>query len=93
VTKATGVGRGGRRPGAGRPYKPPHPDLLRALAAIKDMLEAQNVQLTHLRQQRRDAGEAVPTLQRRVTELERRIGITEEPKTPRLTRRRPLGAE
>jgi hypothetical protein len=85
MTKATGVGRGGRRPGAGRPHKPSPPDLMRALARIE-------AHLTHLRQQRRDAGEAVPTLQRRVTAIERHVGLTEEPKTPRLTRRRPMDA-
>jgi hypothetical protein len=45
-----------------------------------------------LRQQRHDNTELASRLQRRVLELERHTGLTENPKAPRPTRRRPLEA-
>jgi hypothetical protein len=80
MTKSRGIGRGGPRPGAGRPRRPDP-----VLAALSEIL-------MHLRQQRRDAGEVAPGLMRRITALERRTGIIENPKAPRLTRRRPMDA-
>jgi hypothetical protein len=51
------------------------------------MLEVQNAYLAHLRQQRCDAGEAIPALQRRITALERHVGVVEDPKAPKPSRR------
>jgi hypothetical protein len=79
---------GGLRPGAGRKPKPPSPELLQLLEEIRRAQRTQDVHLTHLvRQTERDP------LLRRLTELERAVGLIEKPQTPRHTRRRPLGAE
>jgi hypothetical protein len=106
VTKPTGVGRGGARPGAGRPCKPPPPtpepriifaappEVVRALEGIQRTLETQGADIARLQQQRRDGNEHAPLILRRLIELERLVrgdpGLT---KPPRHTRARPLGIE
>jgi hypothetical protein len=103
VTKSTGVGRGGARPGAGRPRKPlppPHvvvaapAEVVRALEGIQRTLETQSADIARLQQQRRDGNEHGPLILRRLTELERLVrgepGLT---KPARHTRARPLGVE
>jgi hypothetical protein len=47
-------------------------------------------ELRILRQQRRDEYESVPAVLRRVTEIERHLGLVETPTMPRITRRRPV---
>jgi len=90
-----GTGRGGARPGAGRPRKRfPGDRVLAALERIYAQLQAQDAVLAGLRQQRRDEGEHAPMILRRLTEIKRLMrndpGLA---KAPRATRRRPLGAE
>jgi hypothetical protein len=79
---AKGDGRGGRRAGAGRPRGP---DVLRELNGIKTALDA-------LYQQRRDESEALTPILRRLTGIERHLGLCETPTVPRPSRRRPLDA-
>lgn len=74
------MARGGRRPGAGRPRGP---DVLRELNGIKTALHA-------LYQQRRDEAEAMVPILRRLTGIERHLGLCETPQMPRPSRRRPL---
>jgi len=94
-----GTGRGGWRPGAGRPRKHPlpgaaaDPRVLAGLDRIHALLQAQDAVLTSLRQQRRDEGEHGPMILRRLTELGRLVrGDPGLAQVPRSTRRRPLGA-
>jgi hypothetical protein len=109
MKKSTGVGRGGRRPGAGRPRKwvkllvsqapflaPTNGSdeaVLQALATIKGLLEKQNVSLTQMCQQRRNEHESLPAVLRRIVEIERLLKSTELHIAARHTRRRPLGME
>jgi hypothetical protein len=88
MTKPTGVGRGGRRPGAGRPRGP---DVLAALAGIRRELAAQNACLERLQRDRRGALEQTPLILRRLTALERLMRGGDLHTPPRSTRRRPLG--
>jgi hypothetical protein len=97
-----GAGRGGRRPGAGRPRKPRPvpsitevaPELGLALTGIHALLEAQGASLARLQQQRRNEHESGPAILRRLTELERLVrGNPGLGKPPRHTRARPLGVE
>ena len=103
MTKPTGAGRGGCRPGAGRPRTRPRPPIsiaevspaiCEALAGIRTLMEAQATELARLQQQRRDGVEHGPMILRRLTELERLVrrdpGLT---KPARHTRARPLGIE
>jgi hypothetical protein len=68
------------------------PDVWQAIDKLERKLATQAAIIAHLRQQRRDSGEMVPALQRRVVAIERHVGIVEKPQTPRLTRQRPLEA-
>jgi hypothetical protein len=95
-----GTGRGGWRPGAGRPRKHPlpgaaaDPRVLAGLDRIYTLLQAQEGALASLRQQRRDESEHGPMILRRLTEIERVVrGDPGLAKVPRSTRRRPLGAD
>jgi hypothetical protein len=95
-----GTGRGGARPGAGRPRKhPPVAAEARVRAetdprtGIRALLEAQGVALAGLRQRHRDEGEWPLALMRRMTALERAVhGERQDISRPlRQTRRRPSG--
>ena len=96
--KAKRTGRGGRRPGAGRPRTLPVSAALRAFVLREAGLEtAQALDeirrlLAKLHQQRRDEGERREMFLRRLVALERAVR-GEEPKPPRHTRARPLGVE
>jgi hypothetical protein len=74
------------------PPDPVVPDLRQTVARLERMVLVQGAALARLQQQRRDTGEAVPRLQRRVTTLERHVGLVETPQTPRSTRRHPMEA-
>ena len=67
MTKPTGVGRGGRRPGAGRPWAP---EMRAMLGDIRRGLGTQNSWLEGLHQDRRDAFEHALMILRRLTELD-----------------------
>jgi hypothetical protein len=100
MTKSTGVGRGGARPGAGRKPKPrPAPSIAEVaptiheeLSGLRTLLETATADIARLQQQRRDGNEHGPLILRRLTELERLVrgdgGLT---KPARHTRSRPLG--
>jgi hypothetical protein len=51
-----------------------------------------NLSFQRLRQQRRDELEAAPAILTRLTAIERALGLTEPPRMPRPSRRRPLDA-
>ena len=74
-----GTGRGGARPGAGRPKKVrpatflPDPQVLTVLTGIRRLLETQNASLLSLQQQRRDQGERSEMVLRRLVEIERML--------------------
>jgi hypothetical protein len=98
MTVSRGIGRGGARPGAGRKRGGKNPlskqrDQWLADIATKLALLAHHAD----RQQRRERAESealVPIL-RRLTAIERRLGLVEMPQSPHRTaghsRRHPLG--
>ena len=101
MTKPTGVGRGGARPGAGRPRKPRPPPLAEVapviqeeLAGLRTLLREQNEQIAEIRQHRRDERESGPLILRRLVELEKLVrGDPGLSRPARHSRARPLGIE
>jgi hypothetical protein len=91
---------GGARPGSGRPRKHPKPitgtDLGAAirrefaqLRAAEDR-EATRILAIELRRLAEGQANIEALLQRHLLEVRRGLGLVEEPKAPRLSRRRPL---
>jgi hypothetical protein len=103
VTKPTGVGRGGARPGAGRKPKPRSspsiaevaPALHAELAGIRTLIERTlKTQSADIARLRREPGEYDQMILRWLTELERLVrGDGGLAKPPRHTKSRPLGLE
>ena len=75
-------------PGSGRPKGIPN----RGPAIIAAELRHLADEIARLHQQRRDEHEALPVVLRRLTAIERRLGLTETPQAPRASRRHPMGA-
>ena len=85
------MARGGARPGAGRPRKPPlpAPEVLELLEEIRRAQRAQDECVSKALR-----AEHTPMILRRLTAIERALGLTNLYKPPGgHTRRRPLGVE
>jgi len=83
-----GSGRGGQRPGAGRPKGVKSrwpPEIATELRRLAD-------ELRRLQQYRRDEREALQPILRRLVAIERALGLREKIEAPRVDRRRPLGS-
>jgi hypothetical protein len=80
-------GHGGARVGAGRKKGIPNrwPGVLQV--ELRRLVKA----VDRLHEQRRNEHEALPILLKRVTSIERRLGIVEVPVMPRPSRRYPTG--
>ena len=103
MTKSTGVGRGGWRPGAGRKPKPkPEPadrdaavlDALREIAGgtvdLKQRLDRlERVGAVH-NQQLAHSQETLGQILRHQAAVARQLGAIEMPQMPRINRKRPL---
>jgi hypothetical protein len=68
------------------------PELRDGLAEIRTELAELNSSFQRLRQQRRDDLESGPAILTRLTAIERALGLTEPPRMPRPSRRKPLEA-
>lgn len=92
--------RGGRRPGAGRPRKHPKPitgadlsvALRREFMALRVDEDRQVVRMLAAEMKRLAEGQAniEQLLQRHLLAMRRELGVAEDPRTPRINRRRPL---
>jgi hypothetical protein len=82
---------GRRRPSVVRPRRP---STAVVLLELRGLLERQHAELMgevhRLRQQRRNEHETLPAVLKRVSEIERHLRLTENPRAPRIGRLRPL---
>jgi hypothetical protein len=88
TSRARGIGRGGARPGAGRPRARKTKRL--ADIAAKLALLAQHADRQH-RRERAETEALVPIL-RRLVAIERRLGLVEEPQPPQAQPAAAIGA-
>jgi hypothetical protein len=66
--------------------------LQRVEGAVQDQVGRVARELAAWTQQWRDEAEPLPALLKRVTAIDRKLELVEEPRTPKTSRRQPLGA-